>query len=115
MARRRVSQVELAATLGLAQSSLSLRLRTNSWPAADLPAVAHFLDVDVAELYEGIAAHRPRPHGSAPAHLDNVPASCSCSWAENGVTGCWDLTRRDPRCAEHGDGQAAGETGRGAA
>lgn len=54
MAIRRVTQVQMASALGVGQSTISDRLTSDTWPAADLPRVAQVLQIDVAELFERV-------------------------------------------------------------
>ena len=59
--RRKLQQRELAAALGITQSTLSRRLRGESaWFAGDLVAVADALDVSVGWLFGEDGSVRPK-------------------------------------------------------
>lgn len=54
MARNRITQAELASTLGLSQSAISRRLNGESeWTANELVALARMFGISLSALFEG--------------------------------------------------------------
>jgi transcriptional regulator with XRE-family HTH domain len=72
MWRRRISQTQMAETLGVAQPTLSRKLRgERPWFAAEIAAAARSLDVSIGSLF----GDGPGPEGGSRAGVNSACSS----------------------------------------